>query len=221
MGLTRFKAGSLVSVDLAQLRADPAHPRPTLVYAPGPREAVQAVDATRNTVLVSVLDNVRGRMLTFSPTSGGGWTRSSIALPDNSTVGIVDTSNDDDRAFLTVTNFLTPPSILLADAAAGTARTLQQQPAKFDTSNLIAEQFEAVSTDGTKIPYFLVHRKDIALDGNTPVLLNAYGGFEQSKTPVYSATVGKLWLEKGGAFALANIRGGGSSGPPGMRPDSA
>jgi prolyl oligopeptidase len=112
-----------------------------------------------------------------------------------------------------VTNFLTPPSVLLADAAAGTARTLQQQPAKFDTANLVAEQYEAESTDGTKIPYFLVHRKDIKLDGNTPVLLEAYGGFEQSQTPTYSATVGKLWLEKGGAYALANIRGGGEFGP--------
>jgi prolyl oligopeptidase len=210
---TVFKAGSLVSLDLAQLRADPAHPHPTLVYAPGPREAVQQVDASRGTVIVSILDNVRGRVLTFRPASNGGWTRGSIALPDNSTIGIVDASNQDDRAFLAVTNFLTPPSVLLADAAAGTARTLQQQPAKFDTANLVAEQYEAVSTDGTKIPYFLVHRKDIKLDGNTPVLLDAYGGFEVSQTPTYSATVGKLWLEKGGAYALANIRGGGEFGP--------
>ena len=87
------------------------------------------------------------------------------------------------------------------------------QPAKFDASNLAVEQHEAVSSDGTKIPYFLVHRKDMKLDGNTPTLLYAYGGFEASQTPTYSAGTGKLWLEKGGAYALANIRGGGEFGP--------
>jgi len=87
------------------------------------------------------------------------------------------------------------------------------QPAKFDASGLVAEQREAVSTDGTKIPYFLVHRKDMKLDGNNPTLLYAYGGFEASETPNYSATTGKLWLERGGVYALANIRGGGEFGP--------
>ena len=87
------------------------------------------------------------------------------------------------------------------------------QPAKFDASDLVAEQLEAVSSDGTRIPYFLVHRKDIKLDGDNPTLLNAYGGFEVSETPAYSATIGKLWLEHGGVYVLANIRGGGEFGP--------
>ena len=88
-----------------------------------------------------------------------------------------------------------------------------QQPAKFDASNLVAEQLEATSSDGTKIPYFLVHRRDMKLDGNNPTLLYAYGGFEVSQTPTYSATTGKLWLEHGGVYVLANIRGGGEFGP--------
>ena len=87
------------------------------------------------------------------------------------------------------------------------------QPPKFDASNLVAEQREATSSDGTKIPYFLVHRRDFKLDGNNPTLLYAYGGFEVSQTPTYSATNGKLWLENGGVYALANIRGGGEFGP--------
>src|SRR5204863_87526 len=155
-----FPAGSIVSVDLDKLRADPAHPRPTLVYAPGPREAIQQVSATKGVLLVAVLDNVRGRALTFTPTAKGDWTRSAINLPDNSAIGIADASSDDDRAFLTVTNFLTPPSVWLADARTGATRSLHQQPAKFDASNLVAEQYEAVSSDGTRIPYFLVHRRD-------------------------------------------------------------
>jgi prolyl oligopeptidase len=90
------------------------------------------------------------------------------------------------------------------------AKTL---PAKFDAGPLKVEQLEAVSSDGTKIPYFVVHRSDIAYDGGTPTLMSAYGGFQVSSTPFYSALTGKLWLERGGAFVLANIRGGGEFGP--------
>jgi prolyl oligopeptidase len=210
---TAFPAGALVSVDLARLKADPAHLKPTLSYAAGPREAMEGASATKDVLLVSILDNVRGRTLAFAPGPNGTWKRSAIDLPDNSTIGLVDVSQTDDQALLNVTSFLTPPSLWLADAAAGTARQIRAQPAKFDSSNLVAEQFEATSSDGTRIPYFLVHRKDIRLDGTNPTLLYAYGGFESSETPVYSGTTGKLWLEHGGVYALANIRGGGEFGP--------
>jgi prolyl oligopeptidase len=210
---TAFPAGALLSADLTQLRADPAHPKPSLIYAAGPREALQGVAASKGRLLVSILDNVRGRTLVFTPGAKGTWQRSALRLPDNSTVSLIDASQTDDRALLGVTNFLTPPSLWLADAAALQAGQIRAQPAKFDASNLVAEQHEAVSSDGTKIPYFLVHRRDIKLDGSNPTLLYAYGGFESSQTPSYSATNGKLWLERGGVYALANIRGGGEFGP--------
>jgi prolyl oligopeptidase len=210
---TVYPAGALLSVDLARLKADPAHLKPTLIYAPGPREALDGASASKGVLVVSTLDNVRGRTLLFAPGPRGSWKRSSIELPDNSTVNLVDTSATDDQALIAVTNFVTPPSLYLADAATGEVRRIRSQPAKFDASNLVAEQYEATSSDGTKIPYFLVHRKDIVLDGSNPTLLYAYGGFESSETPNYSATTGKLWLERGGVYALANIRGGGEFGP--------
>jgi prolyl oligopeptidase len=208
-----FPAGTLLSVDLAQVRANPSRLRPTLIYAPGPREALQGASAAKDVLLVSTLDNVRGRTLVYRPGSNASWTRSALELPDNSTVAISDTSRTDNQAILAVTSFLTPPSLWLADAATGKASEIMQQPAKFDASNLVAEQREAVSSDGTKIPYFLVHRRDLKLDGNNPTLLYAYGGFEVSQTPNYSPATGKLWLENGGVYALANIRGGGEFGP--------
>ena len=208
-----FPAGSVLAVDLARLKADPAHLKPTLVYAPTARQALQSVSSSRDVLLVDVLDNVRGRTLLYKPAANGGWARSALNLPDNASVGIADASADDDKALISVTSFLTPPSLWLADAAAGTARQIKAQPAKFDASNLVSEQFEATSTDGTRIPYFLVHRRDMPLNGNNPTLLYAYGGFEASMTPSYSSTTGKLWLEKGGVYALANIRGGGEFGP--------
>jgi prolyl oligopeptidase len=212
-GGKQFPAGTLLSVDLAQLKADPAHLKPTLIYKPGPREALQGAAASKDMLLVSILDNVRGKTLVYRPGPNGSWTRAELALPENSTLGIADTSRTSNQALMTVTNFLTPPSLWLADASTGEAREIMRQPPKFDASNLVAEQREATSSDGTKIPYFLVHRKDIRLDGNNPTLLYAYGGFEVSQTPSYSATTGKLWLENGGVYALANIRGGGEFGP--------
>ncbi|HXS49861.1 MAG TPA: prolyl oligopeptidase family serine peptidase [Sphingomicrobium sp.] len=207
-----FAAGTLVSLDLAQLKADPAHPKPMLIYAPGPREALEGVSSSKNVLLASTLDNVRGRTLIFTPTKTG-WKRSVMDLPENSTLGVVNTSSRSDQALVGVTNFLKPPSLWLADAATGKARQIMSQPPKFDASNLVVDQREATSTDGTKIPYFIVHRKDLQLDGNNPTLLYAYGGFQVSMTPSYSATTGKLWLEKGGVYVLANIRGGGEFGP--------
>ena len=210
---SHFAPGSLLSLDLAQVKADPGHLRPVLIYAPGPREALEDANAARDVLLVSALDNVRGRTFVFRPGPNGTWTHSTLELPDNSTLSVADASRTDNQALVTVTSFLTPPSLWLADAEHGTAREIIHQAAKFDSSGLVAEQRQAVSSDGTKIPYFLVHRKDLKLDGNNPTLLYAYGGFEVSQTPTYSAMLGKLWLERGGVYALANIRGGGEFGP--------
>ncbi|MEG3153410.1 prolyl oligopeptidase family serine peptidase [Sphingomonas sp. RB1R13] len=210
---TTIPAGSLVALDLAQLRADPAHLKPTLITTAGPREALEGVDVTRDNVVATMLDNVRGRLVRFTPTAKGGWRRSVLKLPDNSSVGVADTTDHDNRALVQVTSFLVPPSQWFVDTSTGAAHEIRAQAAKFDASNLVAEQHEAVSSDGMKIPYFLVHRRDMPLTGNNPTLLYAYGGFEQSMTPSYSSTTGKLWLEKGGVFALANIRGGGEFGP--------
>jgi prolyl oligopeptidase len=208
-----FPAGSLLSVDYADLAGDPTALRPVLIYTPGPREALQGSAAAKDVLLVSTLDNVRGRMLTFKPAADGGWTKSALDLPENSTIGVSDASHNDNQALLTVTSFLTPPSVWLANATDGAAREIYRQPPKFDASDFAVEQREATSSDGTAIPYFIVHPKDMKLDGSNPTLLYAYGGFEVSMTPSYSATTGKLWLENGGVFVLANIRGGGEFGP--------
>ena len=95
----------------------------------------------------------------------------------------------------------------------GSSTLSRAEPALFDGSQDTVEQLYATSKDGTKVPYFVVHRKDMQLNGQNPTLLNAYGGFEISETPTYQAVRGKLWLEKGGVFVLANIRGGGEFGP--------
>jgi prolyl oligopeptidase len=207
-----FPAGSMAWTTLDALKADPAHLKPTLLYAPGPREALEGSSTTHGKLLVSVLDNVKGRAYAYTPTATG-FSRVQLALPDNATVRVTATDDDSDRAFISVSSFLTPSSLWLADMATGALQPIKTLPAKFDASAGVVEQLEATSKDGTKIPYFVVHRRDIKYDGSNPTLMTAYGGFQVSQTPNYNPTNGKLWLERGGVYVLANIRGGGEFGP--------
>ena len=204
--------GSLLAVDFAELQHDVTS-SVTVLMTPGPRESIEQVSPTKDRIVVAAYENVKGRALVFSRGPGGAWNRQIIPLPDKSAVNLVDTDDRSDRAFLTVSNFLNPPTLYLADAAAGALKPVKSLPARFDASRHVVEQFEATSTDGTKVPYFVVRPKDLKFDGAAPTILYAYGGFEASMLPNYSSTNGKLWLERGGTFVLANIRGGGEFGP--------
>jgi prolyl oligopeptidase len=208
-----FGSGSLVDVPLAMLLASPGKLKPTLVWHPGPNDALERVSASKDRLLLTTLSNVNGKLLSLAPRPSGGWSVTPIALPDKLALSFGSADEASDRAFATVTGFTTPTTLYLTDAASGKAMQVKSLPPKFDATGLVVDQFEATSSDGTKVPYFLVHRKDRPHDGNTPTVLNAYGGFQVSSTPVYSGVTGKLWLERGGAFALANIRGGGEFGP--------
>jgi prolyl oligopeptidase len=204
----RLKAGSIVALDLLHPDAPPL-----LVFAPGARQTVDEVATTANTIVAAVYDNVRGRAMVFTP-SAGGFSARRLDLPDNASVHMVATTARDDSVFLEVTSFLVPTALYLADAGSGAApEKIKALPEKFDASRDMVDQYEAVSADGTRIPYFVVHPKDMKPDGRNPTLMTAYGGFQISMTPAYSATVGKLWLERGGVYVLANIRGGGEFGP--------
>ncbi|MEO8661022.1 MAG: prolyl oligopeptidase family serine peptidase [Bryobacteraceae bacterium] len=209
----KLAQGSVVSLDLATLEKDPLHPKPRVVFAPTATEFAQQVAATGKHLVVTTLENVQGRVYIYTFAAKGAWTRTKLNVPDNRTVNIVSTNWSNDQFFLSLSGFLNPSSLMLGDAAAGTYKEVKALPPQFDASADVVEQLTAVSKDGTKIPYFLVHRKDIRYDGSNPVVLNAYGGFQISETPFYSPVLGKLWLERGGVFALANIRGGGEFGP--------
>jgi prolyl oligopeptidase len=207
-----FKTGALIAFDADALNRDPANARPELVFQPGPRESIEGVDATRGKLLVSIFENVKGSVYVFDR-GAKGWTRKRLDLPQNVTVRVSSASDEDDRAFINVAGFLEPDSLWLADAATGKVERLKTLPQRFNAATHQVEQFNATSKDGTKIPYFVVRPKAAKMDGSNPVLLTAYGGFQVSRTPTYLGTTGKLWLEQGGTYVLANIRGGGEFGP--------
>jgi prolyl oligopeptidase len=213
VGGETFAAGSLLQVELDAALADPARLAPSPVWTPGPRESLAGVADTLDKLIVATLDNVRTRLWVFTPMAKGGWARQRLELPDNLSGGVGSIEAGTNRAFVSYSGFLTPPSLLLADVATGELEPVKTAPSQFDASGHVVEQFEAISSDGTAIPYFLVRPDGLAYDGSTPTLLYAYGGFQVPLTPSYAAMIGKLWLERGGAYVLANIRGGGEFGP--------
>lgn len=212
-GNTHIAAGSLASFDGAAAEKNPGELSPVAIFQPGPRESVEDAGGTRDALLVALNQNVRGRIFEFTRKRDGTWTSRRLSFPDNLALGVGATNPRGSEAFVTVTGFLTPTSIWLADAKTGAVSKIKSRRAQFDASRDTVEQLEATSTDGTKIPYFVVHPKGMKLDGANPTLLTAYGGFEISMTPNYQDMGGKLWLERGGVYALANIRGGGEFGP--------
>ncbi len=212
-GATTVRAGALAAFDLAGATRTPTALAPMAIFEPGPRESVAGAAGTRGALLVDINRNVQGKVLVFTRSTRGAWTSRTMPLPDNVSTSVTSADKSSDRAFIGVAGFLTPSSVWLASATTASARSIKTLPPKFDASRSVVAQYAATSTDGTKIPYFIVHPKDMRLDGSHPTILNAYGGFEVSLTPRYDPTVGKLWLERGGVFVLANIRGGGEFGP--------
>jgi prolyl oligopeptidase len=209
-----YPAGALIATDLeAYLKGTRKF---DVLFEPTERKSLEAFGtrSTRNHLLLNDLDNVRSRVTVLTH-QDGRWLRE--PLPGISEFGQVSAyavdPEDSDDYFLRTTDFLTPSTLAIGTVGRGPAETLKQLPAFFDAKGLAISQHETVSKDGTRVPYFEVARKDLTRDGKNPTLLNGYGGFESSMLPSYSPNFGVAWLEQGGVYVLANIRGGGEFGP--------
>ena len=207
-----FATDSIVSYDLAEWERDPNAARPSLVWAPGPRQTRSGFATTQGRLLLNILDNVRGRAFAYDYRDGA-WRATEIALPRNATIDLSAASDRNEQAMFSVTDYLSPTTLWFWDGATGALETIKTTPPRFDASRHVVEQLEAISRDGTRIPYFLIRPRDMRMDGSTPTLLYGYGGFQVSEVPAYSGTMGRLWLEQGNAYVVANLRGGGEFGP--------
>ncbi len=188
-----------------------------VLFEPTERKSLAGYSATRNYLLLDELDNVRSQLYILSPPTeeGGEWTRRPLpGVPDQVTasVGAVDDLESDDY-FLRIDGYLTPPTLALGTVGKEAAEVLKTSPSFFNADGLKVTQHEATSKDGTKIPYFQVAPEQLSLDGKNRTLLYGYGGFEIPLVPQYNPEVGAGWLEKGGIYVVANIRGGGEFGP--------
>lgn len=211
VGGRTYAAGSLLAENFdAYLGGDR---RLTVLYAPTERTSLQSFSATKHYLVLNTLDNVSSRPILLKP-SNGEWERVAFEAPALGSVSVagVDAETTDDY-FMNTDGFLEPPTLYLGTAGTERREKLKGLPALFNAEGLRVQQFEATSQDGTKVPYFQISRADLRLDGKNATLLYGYGGFEIPLTPAYNALVGAGWLERGGVFVAANIRGGGEFGP--------
>ena len=211
VGGRTFAAGSLIVARLDDFLAGKREFE--VLFEPSERTSLAGYGALKDRYFINVLEDVKNRIYLLTP-GKDGWSREPLkGAPEFGTVEIsaidADASND---YWMTVSDFLTPTTLLLGHPESAPER-LKQLPAYFDASNLAISQHFATSKDGTRVPYFQIAPKFLELNGKNPTQLYGYGGFEVSLTPAYSATVGRAWLQEGGVYVVANIRGGGEYGP--------
>lgn len=211
VGDQTYAQGAVVSVPYNALESG-APFAPRVVYAPRSNETIEEIAQTKDGVLIAVYQDVRAKLVkaTFD---GRAWLSSPLSIPENGAINILTSEPDSSMAFALYEDFLTPSSLYVLDTKEASARVVRQQPARFDASPYTIDQHFAVSKDGTRVPYFVLRRKDMQPNANAPTLLYGYGGFEVSMTPSYAPVTGKAWLDRGGVYVLANIRGGGEYGP--------
>jgi prolyl oligopeptidase len=185
-----------------------------LLFEPATTIALQrgGVVTTRDYVILNLLDNVVSRLKRLSFVDGE-WQTEDIKARTPGSINLVTSSDDSNLFFFSYEDFLRPDTLYLAHDGGAAIEPVRSLPDFFDTDGMSVEQYFATSKDGTRIPYFVVLPKGFKANGKTPALMYGYGGFQVSTKPFYSATVGHSWVTRGGAFVVANIRGGGEYGP--------
>lgn len=219
VGGASFKAGTLLGIKFdAWFKGDRHF---DVLFAPTATRSIArgGISMTRDHLLLSILDNVAGRVEELSYQKGQ-WVRRAVAAPFPGTLsvgGLYDPFVKDDPLansyFLNYSDFLTPDSLYLGEVGSDHRALLKSRPRFYDSDGMRAEQQFATSKDGTQIPYFVVWPKGAKPDGSNPTILYGYGGYQISMQPSYSGEYGVAWHAKGGVLVVANIRGGGEFGP--------
>ncbi|MEY4576216.1 MAG: hypothetical protein RL701_919 [Pseudomonadota bacterium] len=211
VGKRTYPSGALLALPWADFLA--GNRDFTTLFTPTARRSLAGVTHTRHCVIVNALDHVHNELAAFRLV-GRSWRPEPLDTPALGAVSAAAVDHDEsDAYFLWTTGFLSPDSLYLSAVGSPERTLLKQLPAFFDAHDCAVSQHFARSADGTEIPYFQVSRAQLTLDGSHATLLNAYGGFQISSTPRYSGGLGLGWLQAGGVYILANIRGGGEFGP--------
>ncbi|MDE2155086.1 MAG: S9 family peptidase [Xanthomonadaceae bacterium] len=217
VGGATYPAGALLATKFDDFMAGQRHF--SVLFKPDAHTSLASYNWTRHHLILDVLDDVKSRLELLTPpatgAAAGAWAHAPMpGAPAMSTVTVLDTDPDhSDEYWLGVTGFLTPSSLERGVLGSVPAATIKHEPAFFDASGFVVSQHFVRSKDGTRVPYFEIAPKAIRLDGSNRTLLYGYGGFEISLLPHYSGSIGRAWLQRGGVFVIANIRGGGEYGP--------
>ncbi|HJT97390.1 MAG TPA: prolyl oligopeptidase family serine peptidase, partial [Rhodanobacteraceae bacterium] len=212
VGGKTYAEGSLLAAKLDDFMAGDR--KLTVLFEPTGTTSLDNYSWTRHRLILNLLDNVASRQEVLTP-APGPWKREPLGgAPKLSAVSAVGVDADtSDAYFMTVTGFLSPPTLYYGTLGSAKPRVVKRAPAFFDAKKLDVHQYFVASKDGTRVPYFVVAAKHLKPDGSHPTLLYGYGGFEVSLAPMYSGSAGRSWLERGGVYVIANIRGGGEYGP--------
>ena len=210
-----YPAGSLIAVDLDESVKSGTAAGVSILLNPVVEEqldAITSVSMTRDSIYVAALKDVSGTLLRIRPAKAETWETARIQLPENGAIRLVSADSFTDTLMVSYQSFLTPSTLYLisGDDQPLAVKTLSPQ---FETAPFVVKQHFATSADNTQIPYYVVRHRDTPMIGTTPTQLTAYGGFELSRTPTYMSAQSQAWLARGGAYVLANIRGGGEYGP--------
>ncbi len=205
-----YKSGTLLSLNFTELLK--GNKQIQVIITPDEFSSISEVSTTKNRLLINLLTNVTDQLYLYS-FDKGKWTSEKVTAPELGTISLVTSDEFSDQYFFGFQNFLTPTTLYVANASKNTIKAIKSLPAYFDASKYEVKQFKVKSKDGTLVPYFVVASKNLKMDGKNPTLISAYGGFDVSRKPSYMASYGNVWLDQGGVYVLANIRGGGEYGP--------
>jgi prolyl oligopeptidase len=212
VGGNTYPSGALIAIKFEDFLAGKR--QFTTLFVPDEHTALSSYAWTRHHLILDLMDDVKSRLDVLTPKDEGDWAREDMpGAPTFSTVTVNADADYGDEYWLIVTGFLAPTSLERGVLGEGKAQTVKQSPAFFDASKFEVSQHFVASKDGTRIPYFEIAPKNMRLDGSHRTLLYGYGGFEVALQPFYSGSIGRAWLERGGVYVIANIRGGGEYGP--------
>ena len=208
-----FKSGSLLEINVNSLLENSIDESDVkIIFEPDGQRFISGVSIGKHQLMVSMLENVNGKITRFMK-KDDRWDSKDIEGFQNSTMNIYGQDVWSDNSFISVSNFLEPSSIYHASDGAD-YKKIKSRKNSIDPEKYRVEQNFVSSADGTSIPYFLIYRKDIKLDGKNPTILYGYGGFQISKPPSYlGGSIAEYWLNSGGVYVVSNIRGGGEYGP--------
>lgn len=216
---TTYSSGSLVLANLESFMDTGSIEK--VVFTPEPNNSLESLTFTANYLLLTVLEDVASSVRVID--LNNNFVQSPVELTDrllSVSVAAVDDEDPEsgDDYWMTINGFLTPTT-LLRGSVGGQMQTIKTSPERFDAAGFEVTQHFARSADGTRVPYFQVAAKDLTFDGQNPVLMDGYGGFQHSMTPGYAPAMGAGWLSKTNeagrraVYVMTNIRGGGEYGP--------
>lgn len=210
LGDNTYPQGALISMNFDQFMEGKTEFE--VIFKPEERTSIDYFTTTKDYLLVNMLNNVKSELYIYKQ-GEGKWEMKKVPMENTGRLSVSSTTDLSNNFFFSFRSFLQPTTLYYFEEDSSEPMKINSLPSFFDTDGLEVHQYEATSKDGTKIPYFIVQQENLTLTGSNPTLLYGYGGFEIAMLPSYNSSVGKFWLENGGVYVVANIRGGGEFGP--------